>query len=65
MCDTDLIDAYDLAENGRGGAEIRARLSRWWQSSADRRVRPRRERAGGGAGIRARLLGRHGRRTEA
>ena len=27
MCDTDLIDAYDLAENGRGGAEIRARLN--------------------------------------
>ena len=33
MCDTDLIDAYDLAENGRG-AEIRARLSRWWHSAA-------------------------------
>ena len=21
MCDTDLIDAYDLAENGRGGGD--------------------------------------------
>jgi len=64
MCDTDLIDAYDLAENGRGGrrsgpachAGGKAALIDAYDLAGNGR---------GGAGIRARLLGRHGRRTEA
>ena len=40
MCDTDLIDAYDLAENGRGGGDPGPPV---WEARARRRVPERRK----------------------